>query len=398
MQMITLVELHTDVLQLILAQLDASSLVHIGASNKLFKDLTEDEALWRELSLTDWPWFFWNGKCERTAFTYQISAGVGDADEAGEVLTKCPCRHSVRQHPGIPLPASYRQAYRLIAQGGCWSGFIHVLNSLSDRPMSAFIGLATYNKPSKSFLITYKPEPLLRARSGQRVIVQHPPTPDVEMGANPLEPIAEESIPLTQRHRFRRVPEELLDLDPREYYARDLFSTPPPLYWSSDREEQAWMPGNLKPGDEVEIQWRMRPSYGYGWWRGFVSGWHRQGPEDANAGIVVMFPHYPPRSHWRSVIVDVQGIPRPNFQPQIGREFGAVGGVRKVQCIKHTGLWRAVFRRVSWYDERNVEPAVQQAPGALQILVGGDEAAIQLLLNNNIVVEPVDQDVDMPEE
>ena len=110
-----------------------------------------------------------------------------------------------------------------------------------------------------------------------------------------------------------------------------------------------------------------------------------------------MFPHYPPRSHWRSVLVDANGIPRPNFQPQIGREFGAVGGIRKVSCIAHRGLWRRVFRRVSWYDERDVEPIVPppmggallvagQAANAVEMLVnalnGGDEEQIQLILNN----------------
>ena len=140
--------------------------------------------------------------------------------------------------------------------------------------MSAFLALATYNKRTKSFLLTYKPDPLLRYRGGQKVIViERPPPLNASSPVNnPLEPLAEESIPISQRHRFRRVPEELLDLDPREYYSRELFMYPPPQSVSETYSNQhtlgqqsGWLPGNLRMGDEVEIQWRMRSSYGYGW-------------------------------------------------------------------------------------------------------------------------------------
>ncbi|TPX39470.1 hypothetical protein SeLEV6574_g07180, partial [Synchytrium endobioticum] len=116
-----LTEVHTDVLNLILARLPADDLAALGAASHFFHQVTIDEVLWRELALTDWPWFFWTGKCEKSPHTYHPpSLGdlveTSDADESAHVSFMCPYRHSVRPHPGIPLPSSYREAYILIAK------------------------------------------------------------------------------------------------------------------------------------------------------------------------------------------------------------------------------------------------------------------------------------------
>ena len=118
--------------------------------------------------------------------------------------------------------------------------------------------------------------------------------------------LIDEQIPLTDRHRFRRIPEELLDWDPRELNTRELFDT-------ALRNGKP----SFKKGEEVEVQWKFRQNGEWAWWRGYIEyvkgGGYGAPPveglidaddtsddddepfdEELNPrGIKVVFPHYP---------------------------------------------------------------------------------------------------------
>ncbi|KAJ3106461.1 hypothetical protein HDU97_006247 [Phlyctochytrium planicorne] len=206
--------------------------------------------------------------------------------------------------------------------------------------------------------------------------------------------VDEQLCPIADRLRFRRVPENLIDLDPRELYAHDLFMLP------LDRRNKAPI---LRLGEEIEVQWRSRQSEGYAWWRGIVGGiglidftdgallvpdWElgqaheiaekaRQGSswciwdpagrplsEQVDSAFMesdgsdvsrhpagrvsVLFPHYPASSRWHSVFSSTLGIPEQN--PPLSGHLGWVGGIRKVSCTTHHELWKRNFQRVPWFD------------------------------------------------
>lgn len=50
--------------------LDAKSLAKCQRLNMKLSQYATDELIWKEHCLNDWPWFFWNGTCERTLSTY----------------------------------------------------------------------------------------------------------------------------------------------------------------------------------------------------------------------------------------------------------------------------------------------------------------------------------------
>ncbi|KAJ3216614.1 hypothetical protein HDU67_009221 [Dinochytrium kinnereticum] len=308
-----------------------------------------------------------------------------------------------------------------IASGNV-SGLVHILSSLVDRQMSAFLALATYDPKSETFCLSYGAPVIARARRGEKLLLRPPKIPiNVNAGEgnderpggaestatspsdHPTARLVDEQLsPVTERLRFRRVPEELIDIDPRELYARELFLLP------LDRRNRAPL---FRLGEEVEVQWRSRVSEGYAWWRGIVGGiglldftdgmllvpsWEltnarevaakaakgtdwsleiepdpristdegsfedAEGDSDVEMADVsrhpsgrvsVLFPHYPTSSRWHVVFSSTLGVPEQN--PPLSGHLGWVGGVRRVTCSVHRELWKRNFVQVTWYNQSN---------------------------------------------
>ncbi|KAJ3306641.1 hypothetical protein HDU76_004795 [Blyttiomyces sp. JEL0837] len=376
---------------LILNFLPAEDLLKLSRTSRLWHEIASDEFIWKRKCLCDWPWFFFDGTCEQTLI-YEDSV-TQNSQQTPTIPPPTPSessypstpatpsnppsqsetqqqqhqhRHrqnsqSTDQHPrptkcnyqhqsfplgslpiSFPLPKSYKLAYALIASGQC-SCLLHVISPLRDRQMSAFLALATYHPPTRSFALNYQPWIISRARRGERILVRpswvklakvleedaksgnggggggqgggspmltdevereiaaavatttatasssssssggvlrpvkplteadkrmyyaHPPV-DTTTGVPSEISSTEEQLPLNihTRRRFRRVPESLLGWDPREINAKELFEIP-----LNPQSGAPW----LRPGEEVEVQWRgVKVGSAYGWWRGIVGG------------------------------------------------------------------------------------------------------------------------------
>ncbi|KAI8927548.1 hypothetical protein BC831DRAFT_451846 [Entophlyctis helioformis] len=312
----TLTTLPSVPLQGILELLPPLALLRLSATCRQLRAAAVDELLWKELCLLHWPWFFYSTRgCERTL------------NNSIEPSLTCSCwrlrPHGKRSvgsqidaqlfagngNPYQPLPSSYRRSYALIASGR-WTGLIDVLDSLTDRPMSAFMALATYDPPSKSFCVSYNKDLIARYRRGERIQLVTPEFAAIRAAAKeaarqrrslqssqgmpqakrsrlsfehdsdrdeqeafddeynssndlcvPTSTWISEMFPVSDPFRFRRVPARLLEQDPREIFSQEVLSMPHTI--------DGRPCFNL--GDEVEIQWRNSNHTAFGFWRGFVS-------------------------------------------------------------------------------------------------------------------------------
>jgi hypothetical protein len=353
--------LPTLVLSDILEYLPAADLFALRKSCKRFKKLVENEDLWKTRCLIDFPWFFWTGSCESTISVYiggprPPSRNSTQTDTLptletlkdpqfgpafdGDMGYRCPddCRQ-IRKNPYHPLPDSFLKAYVLIYYGA-YTGYLQVLCSLTNREMSAFYALATYNRHDGTFALCYEESVIARYRRGNQITLKK--ATQLDPGVH--DEWIDEVLPVASRVRFRRIPSLLLDADPRELHARDLFNMPV----TKDGRPL------LRPMDEVEVQWRTEPIHGYPWWRGYVlSSYLPPGYIDEteseitlpnepineilSEGILIIFPHYPEDSPWRAVEASIFG------REAVG-EVGIVGGVRKVECASHSMQWKLLFQ------------------------------------------------------
>ncbi|KAJ3299974.1 hypothetical protein HK104_005467 [Borealophlyctis nickersoniae] len=363
--------------------LSAISLAKWGATCSLLRNFATDERVWKEHALTDWPWFFWTGSCERTLSALIPSPSPSSkwkstlesrpddlrdlgALRDGDLGETCLANHQPFRNPYHPLPKSYRTAYALIA-GGKYVGLLNVLSSLRDRQMSAFTAVAQYDPPSRQFLLAYRPEATGRYRLGKYVDLR-----------GEYSDLVDERLPVSQRHRFRRIPEDLLDWDTRELYARELFGT------ALENGRPSFL-----PGEEVEVQWKFRLSGEWAWWRGIVGsvrggGWAGDNDDDDGGddqvpfGILVVFPHYPPGSIWDSVVASCNGLMELN--PPGSGSLGYVGGVKRVKCLAHRALWKRNYEVVTFHQQpQQPQPqqqlAVQQPHGVIILPATAEENA-----------------------
>jgi hypothetical protein len=287
--------------------LSAKDVARISATCATLQYHASRDLIWKQFCLLDWPWFFYLGTCEATlmplvkrksrpqnqgnssppmvlfdndgAPILNVFAAVNQhflhfeytAVCDGDLGKRCSCPHTYKDNPfqpllEVPIVASpkspttrkhiypYKNAYYKIANGE-FSGLIQVINSLNERPLSAYTAVATFDHASEVFHLSYHPKLISLYRRGSPIILH----PNSEHSS-----FIEESISLSERHRLRRIPDDLLDFDPREFYSRELFLT-------------EHNPGNpsFKEGDEVEVQWRMTSSQCWAWWRVSVFLTHR---------------------------------------------------------------------------------------------------------------------------
>jgi hypothetical protein len=226
------------------------------------------------------------------------------------------------------MNCSWFQTYRSIVSGE-YSGLIHVLNSLANREMSAFLAIATYSFSTKSYLVSYQPNYIARYRAGDMILI------------NQNHEAFDEAIQRSDYLRLRRVPAELMNEDPRALYSRALFELP----LTSDGRPA------LLPGEEVEVQWKPTRNSEYGWWRGFVitsfnvetfntnSSIHLPNdiisPGDTE-GALILFNHFPPDSSWRHFLCSLLGQEKESA-------LGYVGGIRLVKSSSDSKQWQDLF-------------------------------------------------------
>ncbi|TPX66505.1 hypothetical protein SpCBS45565_g04419 [Spizellomyces sp. 'palustris'] len=339
-------------LLLILEYLPAPSLALLSQTSHFFYRLASSQTYWKRLCLTDWPWFFYDGTCEHSIPLLGVPDPVqcvveGKERKSGDEHV-CTFPHKVLAHAQFFLPNDYKEAYRLIA-GGRYSGCLQVLGSLVDRQMSAFVGIVTYDKRSQEFCISYNPLIISQWRRGRKIRLLDRPMEETEEFSH-LPEFVDERIPISERHRFRRIPEDLLEWDSRELNFREFFTTLRP----------DGRPG-FEVGDEVEIQWRFGTREQWAWWRGYVSrisasGDGEDGMEEEE-GITVAFPHYPTHSPWYSVVVGVHGSQEPN--PRDTGDLGYVGGIRKVEQDRIVEALQAGFANLQ-LDGQDVLGGVEE--------------------------------------
>ncbi|KAI9094007.1 hypothetical protein DFS34DRAFT_629519 [Phlyctochytrium arcticum] len=484
----TLLSLPPPLLLTLLESLPPSTLLSLASTCRTLHTWCTSQSHWKQLCLNDWPWVFYDGRCERgmavweswarengkhkfvgqdwtlqelagrgivtdyapeflvddlflellgysNGTTVSAAAGAPTATNAGrnrnnpglqftmppEVvcvldpttsqlrptasLTHFTCTQS---HPAVPnsalfLPESYYHAYRLLYTGQT-SSLVQVLGSLENRPMSAFLGLATYDKSAKCLNVGFGTRLIARWRRGQNVVLTAGPsssTSSVSLspnGSQKDDPYLnrpaihvpahiEERYPLpSSLVRLRRPHEDLLTHDPREPIFTHLFH---PSNVDSHGQPR------FAVGEEVEIQWRITGGGQWAWWRGYVmkvicrpdedmrpfeddlgADEFNQGPNAEVEGITVCFPQYPPTSPWHTVTVGYNGTPSPNpitrtlvhmsQQVIMPGQLGLVGGIRKVICPVHRALWRRGFAREMRKVGAGEDPhlmTVQDGPG-----------------------------------
>ncbi|KAL6055944.1 F-box domain-containing protein [Balamuthia mandrillaris] len=185
-------------------------------------------------------------------------------------------------HPDLRSIDNFKTLFQELLTGK--RGYeLQVLNSLSGREMSAYNGKATWDPAQKAFHVEY----ISAKGTHSSEYLQH------------------------CESRMRRIPDDL--------YGDDVFQIKSP-----DPNVV------FQIGDEVEIQWRMKPISPFGWWRGFVKSIDSE-------SILVDFPQFTESNVWRTVTVARDGTERPN-----GQTRGFIGGIRKVTPHESL-LWKQLF-------------------------------------------------------
>jgi hypothetical protein len=341
--------------------LTAKSLARLSMTCKTLRETCLDESLWKRHCLDDFSWFFWTGSCERSLASlvnaprlfkqcdgplgpYSLNALNDHRYGAvcdGDFGVSCPsssCKVVARQSFN-PLPRLYREAYVAIASGE-WIGMLQVLNSMSDRQCSAFTALVQYNFKTLAFDICYNRDLIILYQNNKKISI----TQNID-----------ETVRTSDRHHFRRIPFNILNLDPRCQDFSLLYTTP----LANDGRLL------LKPGQEIEVQWRQDYTCAWSWWRGHVTRMHvkRAYPEYSSQGppplmgneaihgdqdlIEVVHYNYPPASGWRKTFISLDGA-----VVRLGSNLGEIGGIRNVECIVHQLLWKMNFKFVYWRGDQ----------------------------------------------
>ncbi|EOY32864.1 F-box family protein isoform 1 [Theobroma cacao] len=100
----------------------------------------------------------------------------------------------------------------------------------------------------------------------------------------------------------------------------------------------------LRPGDNIEIQWRRNKEFPYGWWYGVVGHLEScDGNENYcrchNSDTVVLeFNHYTPGSRWRRTSIN-----RKDHREEGNEADGFYGGIRKLSSEEEITTWKRLW-------------------------------------------------------
>ena len=277
--------------------------------------------------------------------------------------------HKIPKIPNVPNPPSnpthFRQFYKKYMTQPTTHLF-QVINSLVNRPMSVFNAVGTYYPHLDTYSLSYSPLVIAEFRATHDVCLYPQMKEDYELNKKShhedqdLNELDELLFPqeilkpnVNGKMRFRRIPELLYYHPERTPYFDEMYQCQPPkkeslsLLLSScsiPKSEFSYRPFQI--GDEVEIQWRMSNSSAFGWWRGYILSIiyrdrHQSTSSLSYPDIVVYFPQYPEGSIWYTITVSGDCEISPNIVH--GDIKGYVGGIRKVNCIRHHDMWREWF-------------------------------------------------------
>ena len=100
----------------------------------------------------------------------------------------------------------------------------------------------------------------------------------------------------------------------------------------------------LRPGDNIEIQWRRNKEFPYGWWYGVVG--HLESCDGSehfcrchlSDTVVLEFNQYTPGSRWRQALVN-----RKDHREEGNEGDGFYGGIRKLRSKDEISKWRQLW-------------------------------------------------------
>ncbi|KAJ8751606.1 hypothetical protein K2173_016857 [Erythroxylum novogranatense] len=101
---------------------------------------------------------------------------------------------------------------------------------------------------------------------------------------------------------------------------------------------------DLRPGDNIEIQWRRNKEFPYGWWYGVVGHLEScDGNETfcrchGSDTVVLEFHQYTPGSRWRQTIID-----RKDHREEGNEADGFYGGIRKLYNNEEISKWKQLW-------------------------------------------------------
>ncbi|KAJ1550984.1 hypothetical protein HK096_003848, partial [Nowakowskiella sp. JEL0078] len=336
--------------RLILNYLDPLSLVRLSKTNSFWPALVNDEYRWESLCMRDFPWFFWDGKCQVVAAYsppdpppfdtiienpvphkfHQIPVFDPHNDPA---FKKCTARHIRRMgHPYAPLPHLFRLAYWCIYSGK-YAGFLQIL-SRQNYDMCACWGVAKYDHISNSISVNFDNfHEFVKLGMESSGLLENWLS-SIEMFSNFL---VQATYNLnSDGHLLKRIPDDVITS------VTEKLSMPNYVI-----DVNRW-PNKSAPfeiGEEVEIQWGHTNALStkFQWWRGYVRSIIDEGilHDDEQATeldpdgvlveveqkkhIVVAFNQFPRENDWYSVPVSINGLIRRNYGA------GHVGGIRRIK-------------------------------------------------------------------
>ncbi|XVF47271.1 hypothetical protein PTKIN_Ptkin03bG0096200 [Pterospermum kingtungense] len=100
----------------------------------------------------------------------------------------------------------------------------------------------------------------------------------------------------------------------------------------------------LRPGDNIEIQWRRNKEFPYGWWYGVVGHLESCGGNESycrchNCDTVVLeFNQYTPGSRWRRTTIN-----RKDHREEGNEADGFYGGIRKLSSEEEISTWKRLW-------------------------------------------------------
>lgn len=100
------------------------------SGRRLYQFIALNPDLWRDVCLKYFFCFYWEGTCKSL-----------ECNSCSKISFKNPFHQ--------PKGTTFRQQFQTVYNGK-YTGIVHVLNSLSNREMSAFMALATFDKVPES--------------------------------------------------------------------------------------------------------------------------------------------------------------------------------------------------------------------------------------------------------
>lgn len=274
---LVLFDLPDVLLYLVLRHLDPVSMKMCCQTCRLLREIGMNEHEWKRACLRDFWWCFWDGKCcgdannnnlyfqsvikrNSAALSHDIFQNAFVVDSLSpRVLAKltqqkqqhssnsptsslyspmvtspfssssplspssstrrfdddaCPFPHRKTFNPYHPLHTNWYEAYWTIYYGK-YTSYLQVLNSLENRELSAFFALGTFDHRLSRLVVSYSDSLIARYRQGENIVLK---ARDIDTDDN-----MELLCIGNDRHRIRRILEDMLEWAPPEIYARELF-------------------------------------------------------------------------------------------------------------------------------------------------------------------------------